>query len=48
MCPRQAFYRGAKAALGLRKYDQCEELCRKGLELDPASKELKKYAQQVG
>ena len=43
----QAYYRGAKAALGLRKYDTCEELCRKGLALDPANKELQKYLGQV-
>ncbi|GAB4818948.1 hypothetical protein N2152v2_005994 [Parachlorella kessleri] len=44
----KAYYRAAKAALGLRKYDQCEELCSKGLALDPANKELQKYREQAG
>ncbi|KAI7844146.1 hypothetical protein COHA_002281 [Chlorella ohadii] len=36
----KAYYRAAKGALGLRKYDRCVELCEAGLNLEPGNREL--------
>ena len=43
----QAHYRGAKAALALRQYAGCDELCRAGLEVEPGNKELQSLAQRA-
>lgn len=37
----QAFYRAAKGAMGLRKYDRCIELCEQGLAIEADNRELK-------
>jgi hypothetical protein len=37
----KAHYRAAKAALNLRKYDECRKLCAAGLEVTPDNAELK-------
>lgn len=36
----KAYYRAAKSALNLRKYDECRKLCAAGLEVDPDNAEL--------
>lgn len=43
----KAHYRGAKAALALRQYAGCVELCRAGLEEEPGNKELQSLAQRA-
>lgn len=43
----KAFYRAAKGALGLRKYDRCIELCEQGLRLEPDNRELKDISQRA-
>ncbi|KAI3438195.1 hypothetical protein D9Q98_000632 [Chlorella vulgaris] len=43
----KAFYRAAKGALGLRKYDRCMELCAQGLHVDPGSSELKDISRRA-
>jgi hypothetical protein len=43
----QAYYRAAKGALGLRKYDRCIELCQQGLLIEPGNKELKDIARRA-
>ncbi|KAL4450020.1 hypothetical protein ABPG77_010689 [Micractinium sp. CCAP 211/92] len=37
----KAFYRAAKGAMGLRKYDRCIELCEQGLAIEADNRELK-------
>jgi tetratricopeptide (TPR) repeat protein len=36
----KAYYRAAKGALGLSKYDDCRSLCTQGLKLDPGNMDL--------
>jgi hypothetical protein len=43
----QAFYRAAKGALGLRKYERCMELCAQGLLVDAGNRELQEISRRA-
>ena len=43
----QAFYRTAKGALGLRKYERCMELCAQGLLVDAGNRELQEISRRA-
>lgn len=44
----QAIYRAAKASFSLNLLAEAQDICQKGLQLDPDNEELKKLNLQIG